>query len=225
MSLSIIIPCLNEEKYIGKLIDEIVLVINGKFEYEIIVVDDFSKDQTANIVNKIIEKEKFVKLIRNAKNFGYGKAFKEGFKHAKKRYCTIIPGDGETNIEVILKTFLKFDNFDKIIFYNLNNDRGFLRNFLSTNYTKVMNFFFNLNLKYYQGSFIYKTEDLAKIKINSDGFFFLTEMVVKLIKLNPEYFETPLNLENKKNSQSGAIKVSNIFFLIKDFLRLYLLNK
>ena len=88
-----------------------------------------------------------------------------------------------------------------------------------------MNFFFKLSLRYYNGSFIYSTEDLSKIKISSDGFFFLTEMIVKLMKLNPEYLELPLSLKNKTNLKSSAIKISNLVFLLKDFLKLYLFNK
>ncbi len=225
MSLSIIIPCLNEEKSISKLINEIISVIDEKFEYEIIVVDDCSKDKTADTVEEIIKKQRFVKLIRNSSNFGYGGAFKEGLKFATKKYCTIIPGDGETNVKLILNTFFKIKSFNKIIFYNLDNDRGFTRNFLSNYYTKIMNFFFKLSLRYYNGSFFYSTEDLSKIKISSDGFFFLTEMIVKLIKLNPEYLELPLSLKNKTNLKSSAIKISNLVFLLKDFLKLYLFNK
>ena len=116
MSLSIIIPCLNEEKSISKLINEIISVIDEKFEYEIIVVDDCSKDKTADTVEEIIKKQRFVKLIRNSSNFGYGGAFKEGLKFATKKYCTIIPGDGETNVKLILNTFLKLKVLIKLFF-------------------------------------------------------------------------------------------------------------
>ena len=225
MSLSIIIPCLNEEKSIAKLINEIISVIDEKFEYEIIVVDDCSKDKTADTVEEIIKKQRFVKLIRNTNNFGYGGAFKEGLKFASKKYCTLIPGDGETNVELIVNNFLKIKNFNKIIFYNIDNDRGLTRNLISKYYTKIMNFFFKLNLKYYNGAFFYSTAELSKIKINSDGHFFLTEIIVKLIKLNPEYTELPLSLKNKTNLKSGAIKINNLISLLKDFLKVYLFNK
>tara|TARA_B100001996_G_C18495868_1_gene529494 strand:- start:104 stop:784 length:681 start_codon:yes stop_codon:yes gene_type:complete len=226
MSLSIIIPCLNEEKTITKVIKEIIFVIQKKFEYEIIVVDDFSKDRTINLVKEIIEKEKSIKLVQNAKNFGYGGSFKEGLKFAEKKYSTIIPGDGETNIEEILMNYSKLESVNKIFFYNIDNDRGFLRNFISSSYTKIINFFFNLKLKYYNGSFFYKTEDLVKITINSNGFFFLTEIIIKMLKLNSEYIELPLSLKNKaKLSRSNAIKFSNLLSIIKDFLKVYFLKK
>ena len=92
---------------IEKILDDCIKSIietTYNIDYEIIVVDDCIKDKTAYTVEEIIKKQRFVKLIRNSSNFGYGGAFKEGLKFATKKYCTIIPGDGETNVKLILKT-------------------------------------------------------------------------------------------------------------------------
>ena len=56
-NISIVIPVLNEEKNIGSLIDEIIITLNNKIEYEIIVVDDGSSDRTIQNIKKKIKKK------------------------------------------------------------------------------------------------------------------------------------------------------------------------
>ena len=55
-NISIVIPVLNEEKNIGSLIDEIIITLNNKIEYEIIVVDDGSSDRTTQNIKEKIKK-------------------------------------------------------------------------------------------------------------------------------------------------------------------------
>ena len=55
-NISIVIPVLNEEKNIGSLIDEIIITLNNKIEYEIIVVDDGSSDRTTQNTKEKIKK-------------------------------------------------------------------------------------------------------------------------------------------------------------------------
>ena len=68
MKLSIIVPVYNEEKTIEELIKKVQKVDLKKIKKEIIIVDDFSKDNTNLIVQKIIKKYKNIKLITHTKN-------------------------------------------------------------------------------------------------------------------------------------------------------------
>lgn len=87
--LSVIIPAYNEEKVIGTVLDELIEVLEGQ-TYEIIVVDDSSTDNTANVVRE----KNFVKLIQHPQNIGYGAAIKTGIKNAANDLILIIDGDG-----------------------------------------------------------------------------------------------------------------------------------
>jgi len=72
MSLSIIIPCFNEEKNILKVLNNLILNIKKyTYNYEIIVIDDFSKDKTYKTV-KLFKKKNRILLYRNRRNLGYG---------------------------------------------------------------------------------------------------------------------------------------------------------
>ncbi len=79
-TLSVVIPAYNEEEGIAEIVHRVLAVgpalkAVGVANLELLVVDDASKDRTAEIVNGI----EGVRLIRHAKNRGYGGALKNGF--------------------------------------------------------------------------------------------------------------------------------------------------
>ena len=102
MSLSIIIPCFNEEKNIISVLKYLLQTVKKyTHNYEIIIIDDFSQDKTSEKVLNFQKKEKNIYLFRNKLNLGYGGSFKEGLKRCKKKYVITATGDGETNFNII----------------------------------------------------------------------------------------------------------------------------
>lgn len=89
--VSIIIPVYNTEKYIKETIDS---VLNQNFkDFEIIVVDDCSKDESLKIIKEIAKKDKRIKIFKNKKNKGRASAVNIGFKHARGEYITFSDAD------------------------------------------------------------------------------------------------------------------------------------
>ncbi|MCK4353417.1 glycosyltransferase family 2 protein [candidate division WOR-3 bacterium] len=87
--ISIIIPTYNEEPAIGKVIDDVKKTMDkSSYEYEIIVVDDVSKDKTRDIV-----RSKSIKLVEHLENKGVGRARKTGILEAKGDIIVMLDGD------------------------------------------------------------------------------------------------------------------------------------
>lgn len=107
--VSIIIPAYNEEKTIGSLIDELKTNMTG-YEYEIIVVDDASTDNTSKIAQ-----EKDVTLIQLAKNRGYGFSIKMGIKEAKYDIIAIIDADGTYPTSGITNLIQYVGEYDMVV--------------------------------------------------------------------------------------------------------------
>ena len=105
--VSIIIPCYNEEESIGGVLQDIKDL--GK-DYEIIVVDDGSTDNTQDILVGV----KGVEVIRHPYNKGYGAALKTGIRKAKSNIILTMDSDGQHAPEDILKLLDNIDGFDMV---------------------------------------------------------------------------------------------------------------
>ena len=111
-------------------------------------------------------------------------------------------------------------DYDAISLYPINSDRGILREILSISFTKILNFFFKLNLKYYNGTSFYQTRVVKEIEIRSNGFFFNAEILIKLIYLKRKHKELPVKLNLRKRGNSSALKFKTLLGVIKDFINL-----
>lgn len=96
MNFSIVIPLYNEEENIELLIREInEALFNLDCSYEIILVDDGSKDNTVNIIKSINLNN--LTLIQNSKNYGQSYSLSEGIKNAKNNLIITLDGDMQNN--------------------------------------------------------------------------------------------------------------------------------
>ena len=113
MYLSVIIPAKNEEKNIKTTVEDVFKYLTEKnVNHEIIVVENNSKDKTAEVVNSLlpsIPTLSFVHLIKTTKP-SKGQAVKEGMLRAKGDYKLIMDADNATNIRQIEKMMPYFDH-------------------------------------------------------------------------------------------------------------------
>ncbi|MDR3338967.1 MAG: glycosyltransferase family 2 protein [Candidatus Symbiothrix sp.] len=101
-TLSIIVPCYNEEAVIETTYNRIKNVLTDlDFDSHIIFINDGSKDGTLAILRNISEKDKFVKLINFSRNFGHQKAVTAGIHHCNSDFAIIIDADLQDPPELI----------------------------------------------------------------------------------------------------------------------------
>ena len=81
--ISVVLPVFNEEKSLGILYNELSHILERFESWEVVFVDDGSDDQSFPIIQKIVDNDKHVSVIRLYKNFGKSDALSEGFKHSK----------------------------------------------------------------------------------------------------------------------------------------------
>lgn len=115
--LSVVIPAYREGERIGRNLLEIDKYLKGKsYTYEIVVVEDGSPDNTAEIARNYALQIPHLRVIDNAENRGKGSVVRQGLLEAKGQYRVFLDADGSTSI-THLDTFLpKFDEgYDVVI--------------------------------------------------------------------------------------------------------------
>ncbi len=116
MYLSVIIPAYNEERRISKTLFDIdKYLIKQDYQYEIIVVSDGSKDNTAKVVKNLTSRIKCLKLIDNKENHGKGFVVRQGLLEAKGDIRLFTDADNSTTIDQVEKIFPWFDKGFHII--------------------------------------------------------------------------------------------------------------
>ena len=109
--VSVIIPAYNEEEGIGEVLERVHRVLRGRYDYELIVVDDGSTDRTL-----IIAQEHLARIVSNPTNVGYGFSIKRGIRAAAGECVFITDADGTYPIERLPEFIDKFyDGFDMVV--------------------------------------------------------------------------------------------------------------
>jgi len=110
--ISILIPAYNEQEGIGETLAKIFDTMDAaKYDYEVIVVDDGSSDNTAGEVQKFSR----ATLVRHPRNRGSGAATNTGVRHARGEICVMTDADGTYPVTEIPNLLAEMDEYDMVI--------------------------------------------------------------------------------------------------------------
>jgi len=214
MKTLIIIPTYNERENIKKLIPEIKKIDKS---LHILVIDDASKDGTANVVKNLMKRNKTINLIQRDGKYGLGTAYVAGFKYAiKNKYDYIFEMDADFSHDPkYINDFLKnIKNYDLVIGSRYINGISVVnwplrRLMLSKFATFYVHFITGLPLTDATSGFkCYRRKVLEAIdldSIHSDGYAFQIEMHYKVWKKGFRIKEIPIIFVDR---DTGASKMS-----------------
>lgn len=138
IKLSVVIPAYNEEKRLPPTLADIFNYLkNQNYEWEILVVNDGSTDNTAKVVNDFITNHEGVRLIDNKKNQGKGGVVRQGMLEARGVWRLFMDADNSTRIKDIAKFWPHTDEFEILIGSRytkgsiITEKQSFLRRFIS----------------------------------------------------------------------------------------------
>lgn len=223
--LTIFIPAFNEENYIIPTIKKIYSSNIEKKKIEIIIIDDYSSDETSKLVKLFIKsnKNKDIILIKNNKNLGVASNFKKALKISKGKYFRMVCGDDIDYILTHKLVFKYLEHFDIINpFYKIVRGKSLKRKIISKLFTTIVNFISGNRLNYYNGTVAYKSEKLKKLNYICDGFGFQAHITCQLLKDGSTIKEIPCNALHRE--KSSAINIKNFYLAFIIFLKLFLLK-
>jgi len=105
MDISIVIPLLNEEESLRELTEWINRVLENKYTFEIIFIDDGSTDNSWEVIKDLVEQYSFVQGVRFTRNYGKSAALQVGFEKAKGDVVITMDADLQDNPDEIPEMF------------------------------------------------------------------------------------------------------------------------
>jgi dolichol-phosphate mannosyltransferase len=108
-TISIVVPVRNEADNIAPLIDEIAAALDGRWDYEIVYVDDGSADATAQSLATIMARRKNVRQIRHERSSGQSAAVRTGVRAARGLIVATLDGDGQNNPEFLPELIVEIE--------------------------------------------------------------------------------------------------------------------
>lgn len=224
-SISIIVPCLNEEGNLRATIESVkdALASSDRFsDYEILIFNDCSTDNTGKVAEEIKKKEKGVRVIHNPRNMGFGYNYTEGVRLAKKDYIIMVPGDNEIPAEAIKKVFSRTGEADIIIPYTANPQvRPFSRRLISRVFVALINALFGLNISYYNGTCVIKSSILKKVPLKTWGFAYMAAILVRLLRSGASFVEIGVDIVQRSSGKTKAFAFKNIVSVLNAILTLF----
>jgi polyisoprenyl-phosphate glycosyltransferase len=115
--LSVIVPLYNEELVIREMYQRLTAVLERQqLEYEVIMIDDGSHDQTLSIAKEVCQKDKRIKLLSFSRNFGHQMAITAGMDKASGEVVVIIDADLQDPPEVIIEMLEKWREGYQVVY-------------------------------------------------------------------------------------------------------------
>ncbi len=192
-AISIVLPAFNEEGNIERAVRSAAEAVAPLVDaYEIVVVDDGSRDETPTILKRL-EQELGPKLlvVTHESNLGYGKALRVGFESAHGRYIFYTDADNQFDLRELEGFFPAIEGVDAILGYRVGRQDGAFRLMVSNGYNALASFAFGMDVRDLNCSFkLFRREALTSLYLEEDYFFIDTEIVVQLHRAGYKYEQT-----------------------------------
>ena len=182
IALSVFFPCYNEEQNVEQLVNEALQALNGLVQqYEILIINDGSSDNTGSIANALQQKHDTVRVIHHETNKGYGAALISGFRNARYEYVFFTDGDNQFYMREIKLLLKEIGGADGVLGFRKNRKDPWHRIWYSRSWNMLVRIMFGLRVKDLNCAFkIIKKHYLDKIILNSSGAMITAEFLIRL---------------------------------------------
>jgi len=216
LDITIVITCYNEEAFITDTIENVIGALRevGR-SYEVIVVDDVSRDNSVRKVREYMEKHPDypITLKANEKNRGLASNYIDSAFFGTGKYFRLCCGDDCESKEVLVKIFRHIGEADMIIPYQIQTEvvgKTATRKYLSMIFTFLVNTLSGYKLIYYNGLAIHLRYNIMRWHPSSYGFGFQADIVTRLLDEGASYLQVPSSSIDRKGSASGALTMRNV---------------
>ncbi len=222
--MTLFFPCYNEEANVERTTLAALKTASRLCDdFEIIIVNDGSKDKTGEIADALAVEHDNVKAVHNNPNLGYGGALQRGFREATKPWIFYTDGDGQFDFEEIETLLPLLEKYDIVSAYRLDRKDPFVRKVNAFCWTSLVNVVFRLWLRDIDGAFkIFPKRLFEQIEMKSTGALIDTEILARAKRLGYTIGQVGVHhYPRTAGEQTGA----NFRVIARAFKELFLLRK
>ncbi len=223
-SLSIFFPCYNDAGTIGSLVASADAVAQELTDdYEIIVVDDGSHDNSRDLLIQLKNKYPALKLIFHDANGGYGAALRSGFYNATKDLVFYTDGDGQYDIYDLRKLFpIMQEGIDIVNGYKISRNDPFHRIIIGILYLRIMRLLFNFHIRDVDCDFrLLKRNIFDRIGLHHNSGVICLELIKKLELAGYRFAEFPVHHYHRTYGKSQFFNFKRLFKTALNIFRLW----
>ncbi|MCI0700549.1 MAG: glycosyltransferase family 2 protein [Planctomycetia bacterium] len=205
--VSLVLPAFNESAVIARAVGEAEEALSAHFhQFEVLVVDDGSIDDTAREVMRVLPDSPHTRLLRHAGNRGYGAALRTGFESAKFDLVAFTDADCQFDLAELRNLVSLTGECPIVVGYRVDRKDPWRRRFLSWGYNMLARALLGTRVRDVDCALkVFRREVLAGLLPESRGFFVNTEMMTRAHQLGLEVAEVPVT---HRPRAGGASKVS-----------------
>jgi glycosyltransferase involved in cell wall biosynthesis len=212
-SVAVIILAFNEEDNLPKMLKESVDFLDARVpEWELLVVDDGSSDNTRAVAQSFADSDERVRVLVHEQNRGMGAGMKTGIRAATAEYFTIIAGDGQhptPELEVLLPGLAEAD----IVTTYHSNQREPVRRVLSFGFRRAMQWACGINFTL-EGIYLFPrrvaVEEIGLDNIPGDTFFFSFELIARAVRAGYSVTVRPMIVRPREHGVSKVATTRRI---------------
>ena len=221
--ISVVLPAYNEEAVIAATVAQCVETLSTFApDYEIIIVDDGSRDRTGAIADELAAANHRITVVHNRPNRGYGGALIAGFNAATKSLTFFMDSDGQFDIRDIAILINQRERGHRAVLgYRKHRQDDFIRKFNGRAWNVLVSLLFGLGVRDVDCAFkLYDTALVRVCDVQSDGAMINTEILVKLSRLGVDFVQMPVHHYPRKHGSATGANLRVIVHAFSELLRL-----
>lgn len=206
-SLSVILPAYNEEALIADTVSTVMSVLTSWMEdFEVIVVNDGSKDRTKEVVQDLAIYDPRIRLINHPTNKGYGAALVTGFESVTKELAFFMDSDGQFDIRDLARFFPLIEQYGAVLGYRIDRQDTWMRKLNAWSWKKLVGFVFGVQARDIDCAFKLFRADFFRIhRLETRGAMINAEILYKLARAGYTFTEVGVqHLPRRAGKATGA---------------------
>lgn len=184
IGISIFFPAFNEEENIESVVLQSLEVLSGiTSNFEVIVVNDGSVDQTRQISEKLAEQYEQIKVVNHTVNRGYGAALRTGFAAATMEYIFFVDGDRQFDLSELSLFLPWIEDFDIVTGFRIKRKDPFIRSVNAFGWKVLNRILLGINVRDINCAFkCFKKSVFEVITLTTDGAMINAEIYAQALR-------------------------------------------